>query len=130
LDPLSGVIIDNVGNTLVRLGRFDEALVQFEKAVEAAPDYAFGYNSIAGYFGFVSGELDRAVPWIHKSVSVDPTNSMYLANLAWLYLDLADLDRAEYWVEHSVELGPETLWTHSVTMAIHLYRDDESAAVD
>jgi TolB-like protein/Tfp pilus assembly protein PilF len=130
LDPLSADIIDDLARTLVYLGRFEEALVQFKKAVEVDPDYAWGYTSLAQYFEFVSGELDRAVRWIRKSVSVDPTSSMYPAFLAWSYLSLGDLDRAEYWVERSVELGPESLWTHVVRVLLNLYRGDESAAVD
>jgi tetratricopeptide (TPR) repeat protein len=112
------------------LGRFEEALVQFKKAIEVAPDYAWGYTSLSEYYGFVSGELDRAVRWIRKSVSVDPITSMYPAFLAWSYLDLGDLDRAEYWVERSVELDPEALWTRAVMVSFNLYRDDESVALD
>jgi TolB-like protein/Flp pilus assembly protein TadD/uncharacterized membrane protein YkvA (DUF1232 family) len=130
LDPLSADIIDDLARTLVYLGRFDEALVQFKKAVEVAPDYAWGYTSIAEYYGYVSGELDRAVRWIRKSVSVDPDMSLYPISLAWFYLDLGDLDRAEYWVERSVELDPKTLWTREVMLLFHLYRDDESVALD
>ncbi len=45
-------------------------------------------------------------------------------------MDLGDLDRAEYWVERSVELDPKTLWTREVMFSFHLYRDDESVALD
>jgi TolB-like protein/Tfp pilus assembly protein PilF len=130
LDPLSGERINEVGHALVRLGQFEDALVQYEKAVELAPDFALGYQNIAEYFTFVSGELDSAVQWSRKSISVDPDSPGYPAFLALSYLDLGDLDRAEYWVERSTELGSEALWVHVAMVFFNLYRDDESVALD
>jgi tetratricopeptide (TPR) repeat protein len=45
-------------------------------------------------------------------------------------LDLGDFDRAESWIERSLELGPETFWPNFAMHALHLYRGDEAAALD
>jgi tetratricopeptide (TPR) repeat protein len=124
---LSATIIDDIGRTLARLGRFDEALVQFKKAIEVDPTYAWGFSSIAEHYQFVSGEFDKAVVWFRKSVSVDPGTDMYPAWLTWAYLDLGDLDGAEYWAARSVELGPESARSNLAMHTLHLYRGDEAA---
>jgi tetratricopeptide (TPR) repeat protein len=45
-------------------------------------------------------------------------------------LDLGDFDRAEPWIERSLELGPESFWPNLAMHALHLYRGDEAAALD
>jgi tetratricopeptide (TPR) repeat protein len=105
-------------------------LVQFKKAIEVDPTYAYGFSSIADHYSFVSGELDKAVVWLRKSVSVDPGTAMYPAWLTWIYLDLGDLDGAEYWTERSVELGPKSGWSHTAMEMLNLYRGDEAAALE
>jgi Tfp pilus assembly protein PilF len=45
-------------------------------------------------------------------------------------LDLGDFDRAESWIERSLELGPENFWPNFAMHALHLYRGDEAAALD
>jgi tetratricopeptide (TPR) repeat protein len=45
-------------------------------------------------------------------------------------LELGDFDRAESWIERSLELGPESFWPNFVMCLLHLYRGDEAAALD
>jgi tetratricopeptide (TPR) repeat protein len=45
-------------------------------------------------------------------------------------LDLGDFDRAESWIERSLELGPESFWPNLAMHTLHLYRGDEAAALD
>jgi tetratricopeptide (TPR) repeat protein len=63
-------------------------------------------------------------------VSLDPGNPEESASLGWLFLDLGDLDRAEYWSERSIELVPESFWPNFAMHLLHLYRGDEAAALD
>ncbi len=74
--------------------------------------------------------LDEAVVWYAKGISLDPGNPRRSALLGWLFLDLGDFDRAESWIERSLELGPESLWPNFAMHALHLYRGDEAAALD
>jgi tetratricopeptide (TPR) repeat protein len=63
-------------------------------------------------------------------VSLDPGNPEDSANLGWFFLDLGDLDRAEYWAERSIELAPESFVSNLVMHGLHQYRGDEAAALD
>jgi len=48
----------NLGNALRSLGRIDEALVQYQKAVGAMPDYAEARNNLACGLS-AEGRLER-----------------------------------------------------------------------
>jgi tetratricopeptide (TPR) repeat protein len=54
---------------------------------------------------------------------------MVAADLAWLFLDLGDLDRAQYWIERSIEIAPESFVPNLVMQLFQLYRGDLSAAL-
>jgi tetratricopeptide (TPR) repeat protein len=63
-------------------------------------------------------------------VSLDPGNPQNSAFLGWLFLDLGDLDRAEYWIERSIELAPESFIPNIAMHFLHLYLGDEATALD
>jgi TolB-like protein/Tfp pilus assembly protein PilF len=130
LDPLSAPIIGEVGTALESLGRFDEALARYQRALEVDPGYAEAYSAIGRHYGLVSGRFDEAMVWYAKGISLDPGNPVYSAWLGWLFLDLGDFDRAESWIERSLELGPESFGPNFFMHALHLYRGDEAAALD
>jgi len=130
LDPLSAGIIRGVGEDLESLGRFDKALARYQRAIEVDPGYAEAYTSIGRHYWSVLGQLDEAVRWLRKSVSVDPGKPSETAFLGWLFLDLCDLDRAEYWIERSIELAPEGFNPNLAKQFLHLYLGDEAATLD
>ena len=130
LNPLSAAIISNVAEDLANLGRFDEALAWYEKALEVDPGFTHSYRFIAGHYWFVSGQLDEAAVWLGRSLSFDPGNPEHPALLGELFMDLGDPGQAEYWVNRSNELGPDTYWANSAMVTLHLYRGDEAAALD
>jgi TolB-like protein/Tfp pilus assembly protein PilF len=130
LDPLSASIISGVGLTFEDLGRFDEALARYQRALEVDPGYAIAYFYIGRHYELVSGQLDEAVVWSAKGISLGPGIPGYSAWLGLLFLDLGDFDRAESWIERSLELGPERFWPNLAMHALHLYRGDEDAALD
>jgi tetratricopeptide (TPR) repeat protein len=127
LDPLSAGIIVGVGADLQSLGRFDEALARYQRALEVDPGYADAYITIGNHYWSVLGQLDEAVVWYAKGISLDPGNPQYPANLGSLFLNLGDFDRAESWIERSLELGPESFWPNFAMHTLHLYRGDEAA---
>jgi tetratricopeptide (TPR) repeat protein len=130
LDPLSARIITSVGTDLAYLGRSDEALARYQRAIEVDPGYAQAYIGIGSHYSFVLGQLDEAVPWYAKGISLDPGNPSSSAVLGWFFLDLGDPGKAEYWIERSFELGPESLEPHFAMQLLHLYLGDEAAALE
>jgi tetratricopeptide (TPR) repeat protein len=130
LDPLSARIIVEVGSDLESLGRFDEALARYRRAIEVDPGFADAYTSIGFHYWSVLAQLDEAVVWFRKGIALDPGNPLDSAPLGWLFLDLGDPGKAEYWIVRSFELGPESSTPNIAMQHLHLHLGDESAALD
>jgi len=130
LDPLSAATAEQLGISLHGLGRFEEGLVWFKRAIEVDPGYSGGYQSIAFHYLLVLGRLDESVVWQRKAIARDPGNPNTVAFYGEAFLGLGDLDEAEYWINRSIELGPESFWPNIVMQLLHLYRGDEAAALE
>jgi tetratricopeptide (TPR) repeat protein len=105
-------------------------LARYQRAIEVDPGYAEAYYSISGHYWLVLGQLDEAMVWYAKGISLDPGNPFYSAILGWLFLDLGDPGKAEYWIVRSFELGPESLYPNIGMQFLHLYLGDEATALD
>jgi tetratricopeptide (TPR) repeat protein len=127
LDPLSVDVINEVAGDLWRLGRFDEALTWYEKALEVDPRRASAYLDIGMYYDLVLGKLDEAVVWYAKAISLDPGNPGFSAIMGFCFLTLGDTGKAEYWIQRSIELGPDSFLSNLAMQYLHLYREDESS---
>ena len=68
--------------------------------------------------------------WYAKGISLDPGDPRRSAWLGFLFLELGDFERAESWIERSLELGPEGLVPNNAMQFLHLYLGDEAAALD
>ncbi len=94
LDPLSPVIQTNVGWSLERLGRNQDALAQFQRVIELAPKYSDSNEGIAGIYR-LTGEFGQAINWQKKAIEIDKGNIRHRIKLVMIYLDLGDIDAAE-----------------------------------
>jgi tetratricopeptide (TPR) repeat protein len=130
LDPRSPSILRNLGVGFDSVGRFDESLAWYRKAIEIDPGFVSGYEWTGYHYWLVKGQLDEAVRWFRKSLSRDPSAPYLNALLGWLFLDLGDLDRAAYWSERASEFAPKTFFSNRAMELLHLYRGDLSAALE
>jgi TolB-like protein/DNA-binding winged helix-turn-helix (wHTH) protein/Flp pilus assembly protein TadD len=130
LDPLSVEAVERLAEDLNFLGRFDEALAWYERFLEIDPGYAWSYTQIGLHHSEISGRLDEAAVWWAKALALDPRSQFNLAFMAWLFIELGDPDRAEYWINRSIELGPEGVWPKYNSQALAVYRGDEAAALE
>jgi TolB-like protein len=70
LDPRSPIVLKDVGNIYANVGRFDEGLAWYRKSIEVDPDFAIGYAWIGLHYWTAKKQLDEAVRWLRKSVSL------------------------------------------------------------
>jgi TolB-like protein/DNA-binding winged helix-turn-helix (wHTH) protein len=69
LSPLSPVINVELGGTLVRVGRYDEAIQQAHKTLEIDPQFARAYTALAAaYEG--QGDRPKAMAALEKAASI------------------------------------------------------------
>jgi tetratricopeptide (TPR) repeat protein len=77
LDPNNALAWNNKGNTLFRLGRYNEALACIDKAIEIDPNYSNAYSGKGAIF-FRLDKYDEAMDCYNKAIELDPNNA-----LAW-----------------------------------------------
>jgi serine/threonine-protein kinase len=82
LDPLAHRA--DMATTLIRAGRYEEALQAALKGLEFEPDYARGRATLA--WAYVKlGRLDEGIAELKRAVELAPANSLYFAQLGEAY---------------------------------------------
>lgn len=128
LDPLSGGVNADLGWGLTHAGRYEEALAQFEKTIEIAPEYAGGYRGISDINWTVYGRLDEAYAWRLKGLAIDPGDPVNPAVIGLICLDLGDTELAQHWIDRSLALGADRRRPYWAKEALHMYRGDDAEA--
>jgi serine/threonine-protein kinase len=99
LDPL--MHRSDVASTLLRAGRYEEALRSAKQAMAFDPQHGRS-NSTLGWALVKMGQFEEGVKSIERAVSLNPGNSMYLAQLGEAYAVAGETSRARD-VVHELE---------------------------
>ncbi len=97
-----------LGWSLSELGRFEDAIVECEKAISLDSDYGNPYNDIGVYL-IELGRPDEAVPWLQKAI----TAKRYCCyefphfNLGRVLLSQGKIDEAKRSFERALSHNPE-----------------------
>ena len=108
LDPMSPLAANSLGEVYSSLGRYEDAEIQFRKAIELDPEFAYTYNILAWLNWSSLARLDVAVKSMRQSIALDPEFIAAISVQGQIYLDLGDIDQAEYWINHAMRLAPES----------------------
>jgi len=94
-----------------RLGKIEEAMTMYQKAVEMDPSYAVALNDL-GVTYELTGQKERAEEVYLQAVNIDPDFASTYSNLASLYEERQDLEQAALYWEKRIELGSgNDAWT-------------------
>ncbi len=85
LDPL--VHRADVATTLLRAGRYPEALEAALRTVEFEPDFGRGRSTL-GWAYLKNGLVDQGLTQLERAVGLVPENTLYLAQLGQAYGEL------------------------------------------
>jgi len=129
LDPVSPPLIVTVGQAHAGLGRFDEAMEYYEKALEIEPAYASTYYMIGSLHAYAYGRLDLGVRWSLESCARDPRYVFNLYGLGIYYLALGDDQKAEYWINQALSSGPDWYRPNAVAALLDLQRGNETGVL-
>jgi serine/threonine protein kinase/tetratricopeptide (TPR) repeat protein len=91
LDPLAHRA--DLATTLIRAGRYDEALQAALKGLEFEPDYARGRATLAWAYLMVD-RADEGIAELRRAVELAPANSLYFAQLGEAYGLVGRFDEA------------------------------------
>ncbi|KAB2881349.1 tetratricopeptide repeat protein [bacterium] len=84
---------------------YADAIVSFNKAIEANPQYSEAYN----YLGLVAdnqGDNNQAIYYYKKAFEIKPTDAVVANNLGIVYAVKKEYDNARWYTNKSIELNP------------------------
>jgi tetratricopeptide (TPR) repeat protein len=102
----------NLGNCLYQEGRFDEALVHSEKALELQPDYVDANNCV-GFILLQKGRVDEAIAHFRTALSVRPDYAPAHNNLGMALFQLGRVDEAIAQYRSALEANSTAADTHN-----------------
>lgn len=84
----------NLGNVLFHMFRYPEAMQQFEQVIQLDPNHALAKNNLALIIQISQGDLKRAEQLYLEAVKLQPDNPSFQENLAKLYTDMKEPEKA------------------------------------
>jgi tetratricopeptide (TPR) repeat protein len=128
LDPVSAIANLNLGDTLHAIGRVDEAVARYRRAIDTDPLSSQAYYSLAMLDAYARNSLADAVTLQERAVALDSGNPLLSTWLVSVYLDVGDVPRAEQLVESSIERWPDNYYANVAAAVTRELRGDEVAA--
>ena len=95
----------NLGLALFQKGRVDDAIAEYEKAVEIYPNYLAAHYNLGNAL-LQKGQLDMALAQYEKAVEIDPNDAEAHINLGNALFQKEQLDEAIAQFQKAVEINP------------------------
>ena len=89
-----------LGETLRESGRYEEALVQYRRALAIDPNHSATIAEVGesnSYYGL--GNLDQSIRWLVRAIELDPVQPWIYSVIVENYIRLGDLERAQAWID-------------------------------
>jgi tetratricopeptide (TPR) repeat protein len=103
---------NNRGIAYGNKGEYDQAISDFNKAIEISPRYADPYNN-RGVSYSRKGKNDEAISDYSKAIEIDPKFVKAYHNRAWEYTLKGQYDRAISDLNKALEINPRDADTHN-----------------
>jgi Tfp pilus assembly protein PilF len=110
-NPNSYLAHESLGDVLLRKGHVDEAMAQFQKALEIQPDYLKARNSLGNVF-LEKGQVNEAIIQFHKALKIQPDNPMVYNNLGIALAQKGLADEAIIQFRKVLEIQPNYADAH------------------
>ncbi len=121
LDPLSPIILVNLGTTLESFNRDDEAQAAYRRALEIDPTFMPARSSLE-----LTGDEDLAL--LSAAYPLAQSDPWLLLEFVLRWLDVEDEERARQWLAHLEALAPDQAPTLIARMQVNLFRQDLDAS--
>ena len=99
---------NNLGVTLLRQGKVDEAIPHFQKALQINPDDTEAHNGLGSAL-FQKGKVDEAIPHFQKALQIKPDNAEACYNLGSALLQKGSVDEAIVQYQKALDIKPDYL---------------------
>jgi tetratricopeptide (TPR) repeat protein len=127
--PSSWMAYNNLGTALLTTGRADEAITQFNKALEIQPGYAVAHNNLGNAL-LRLGRTSDSYAHLEKALEFDPRNVEAHNNMGNTLVQMGRTDEATAHYSKAVEIDPSYVQAHNNLGALSLQngRLDDSVA--
>ncbi len=98
----------------------NEAIIRMEKILEIDPDHAEALNYLGYTWADNNINLDKALQYIQKSMSLKPDNGYIQDSLGWVYFRMGKLDLAIKEIVSALKLAPDDPHIHEHLGEIYL----------
>jgi Flp pilus assembly protein TadD len=111
--PSYSAAYNNLGITLDKVGRYDEAIGYFLEAIKINPNYAKAYNNL-GISYKNKNQLDEAKEAYLKAMQLDDKEINAWTNMGMIYMNWPetpdDYKKARYYYEEAIKRGAQEGW--------------------
>ena len=109
-DLANSRIFSNLGNVQQQMGKFQDALTNYQHALDYDRNNAYVYNNLAQAY-FENHQLDEAIPYATNALQINPKLDAASALLAIIYSLKNDKENAEKYFHMALSCGrdPEEL---------------------
>jgi protein O-GlcNAc transferase len=104
-DPLNFFAYNIMGESFLKKGQLDDAINNYQKALELNPSSAEVYHSLGNAFRDKQN-YTKALACYQKVTEIDPNNSLVYNNLAVVLKDIGRVNEAEKCLRHAIEKDP------------------------
>jgi TonB family protein len=121
-------VYNEMGNAILRSRGANEALVEFNRALQMNPRYAPTHYNI-GIACHIIGRYQEAADSFNKAIELQPRNSAYHINLGDVYQHLGRTEDAEKEFREAIKISPEIPQGY-IELATLLFLQNKSDEVD
>jgi protein O-mannosyl-transferase len=131
LDCTTGNALANysLGNVLLRTGRVDEAITQFQQALQIKPDYAKVHYNL-GIALFQKGRVDEAMTHYQNALQLQPDYADAHINLGNVLLQRGRVDEAIAHFQKALQIKPDDVNAHNDLGNAFLQRGNAREAIN
>ena len=115
----------NLGEVFALKGQVDEAIIQFQKALEINPKYAEAHNNL-GFALFQKGQVDGAIDEFQKALEINPKKAETHYNLGTILFQKGQVDEAIAQYSKALEINPDSAEAHN-NLGIAFFRKGRMA---
>jgi tetratricopeptide (TPR) repeat protein len=103
---------NNLGIALRQKGSLDEAITQYQQALQIKPDFAAAHNGLGDAF-FLKGSVDEAIAQFQKALEIQPNYADAHYNLGIALRQKGGLDEAITHYQQALQIKPDYAEAHN-----------------
>ncbi len=103
---------NNLGNALLQKGRVEDAMVQFQEALQINPDYAPAHNNLGNVL-IQKGKMDEAMVHFQRALDLKPDYAEAHNNLGNVLLQKGRVDEAVAHYQKALQINADYAEAHN-----------------